>query len=143
MQIFAILSQNKLGFMNLKKGVGLPFNEIVSQNTVSSLKDIFLKYFIHIHNRENHNICLWNHKICAFLSLYHTLRSLVPLMFLSNRSRGILEVVGGGGIVHYWSPLFKHEGPTQDPMLSKSCLLNPNFPVKILFPAIAFYTVHF
>ena len=32
---------------------------------------------------------------------------------LHRRSRGVEAVVSGGGIVEYWSPLFKSEGPTQ------------------------------
>ena len=32
---------------------------------------------------------------------------------LHRRSRGVEAVVSGGGIVEYWSPLYKSEGPTQ------------------------------
>ena len=32
---------------------------------------------------------------------------------LHRRSRGVECVVGGGGVVQYWAPLYKSEGPTQ------------------------------
>ena len=32
---------------------------------------------------------------------------------LHRRSRGVECVVGGGGVIDYWAPLYKSEGPTQ------------------------------
>ena len=32
---------------------------------------------------------------------------------LHSWSRGIVEIVGGGGIIEYWAPIFDSEGPVQ------------------------------
>ena len=32
---------------------------------------------------------------------------------LHTWSRGIVEIVGGGGIIEYWAPIFESEGPVQ------------------------------
>jgi hypothetical protein len=42
---------------------------------------------------------------------------------LHRRSRGVECIVSGGGIVNYWSPLYKSEGPTQVALIMLKFLL--------------------
>ena len=86
----------------------LSLENTAEENTESAEDAQGIRYFLRnkqLANKENFMLSEDAEEDCR--------KDLGEVQRLHRRSRGVECVVGGGGVIEYWAPLYKSEGPTQ------------------------------
>ena len=102
-------SYTKEGKIKVSKVLDQLSEESNSEETTNSAEDSQgMKYFLrnaNLANKDNFTLAEDAEDDCR--------KDIGEVQRLHRRSRGVECVVGGGGVIDYWAPLYKSEGPTQ------------------------------